>query len=156
MNERGTAFISLIPILLLISVILCLLLEVYRDFTVRDNITINLNRAGNIAVDLAMLDTFRKDRISRIDSDKARLEFLGYLKSEMKVSGSYPNYSYSSANLQYKLNIHQLTITEQPPKITCEATIIMSPIFLSEWLQGIQVEFNVKSITHNVRIEGFR
>ena len=128
-SESGSAGAG---VLLLFSAILIAFLlagEFFYAFGVKHNIEIELSRAANIAVDLAMSDTHRQERISVLNADIAYNEFYMYLYNNMKLSPSLEAYA-PGGGLIFSLEIAELSIDPSPPGISVSAAVAVQPLFL--------------------------
>ena len=154
-NESGEGFVWILILLFLSAVVLGVGLELYRDYSLKESITTELNRAGNMSISFSMQDDYRNERIAKIDSDIAQFEFLGYLTDKLLFTGSYPHYYFSKDGFEYEIIFSSLSVTEEPPLIICSAMLLVKPIFNIFVPDSFYVELPISVRTKNVRIGEF-
>ena len=141
-------------LLLLFAVVLTaflLISEFYYAFGVRDTLEIELTRAVNIAVDLAMSDIHRQDRLSELDADIAYTRFYEYLYNDMRLSSRLEARSPGGSRI-YSLEITDLFINASPPEIRAITAVSVQPLFL-EHISPIQLNFKIRVNSTNRRKE---
>jgi hypothetical protein len=112
-----------------------LLFELYRAYTIRQSVEVELSRAVNTAVDLAMSDLHRQDHLSELNAGEAYAYFYQYLHENMALSGDLRAYDARGGEL-YALRIDALDIERSPPNIRVRALIALKPAFLGGTLFG--------------------
>ena len=115
----------------------------------KENLEIELARAANIAVDLAMSDAHRQDHISELDAAAAHDQFYDYLFNDMRLSPQLEAYSHDGGCL-YKIEITDLFISASPPVISATAVVTMQPLFIGRAAPEL-VRFNIRASSVNRR-----
>ena len=128
-----------------------LICEFYYAFTVKQGIDIELSRAANTAVDLAMSDAHRQDRLSEMDVSAAYDRFYDYLYNDMNLSSRLEAHS-RNGEVVYSLEINSVSIEPSPPSIRATATVIMHPAFLGRAIPA-PIRFTVRCTSTNRRKE---
>ena len=151
-DKRGDAELGTIVFLIVFIVIVSITMEVSRVYTIRNHVEKELSRAANLSVEIAMLDEYRKDAISRIDVPAAQAAFTSYLHSDMQLNAS--NAFIADGQTEYRLIITGLAIDEAPPKIRIEGTITIPVSVLHDYLEdGIAFTIPFEIATRNQRLD---
>ncbi len=148
-NNRGTSGGSVILACCIIGVVMVLMMELYRYYTIKENMDRQMSRAINMAIDVAMEDSARQVHISKIDTAVAYQEFYKYLTEDL---GLDEQLKYSRDNLNYQLYLNSVSIEAEPPRFEVEGTVILEP----ELLKGLvpyTIEIPVRARARNQRMD---
>ena len=128
-----------------------LVCEFLYAFSARQSIDDELSRAANTAVDLAMSDAHRQDRLLELDTAIAYERFYEYLYNDMRLS---PRLEARSQNngIIYSIDIDGLTITGSPPSIRFTAIVTLQPAFLSR-IAPVPLRFSIRCSSTNRKID---
>ncbi len=119
--------------------------EYYRIHTVQQDIEYQLQRSVNCAVEYAMGDAYRQDKITNLDVAEARRQFYKYLLEDAGLDGSYRKYK--NGKLAYKLNFSEVSGTSDPAVFTVKGEAVTESIF--SFLKGqVQIPFKISSTNY--------
>ncbi|MCL2146378.1 MAG: hypothetical protein FWH52_01100 [Synergistaceae bacterium] len=150
-NESGMTSLGYLLVSFVVLGVFLLLFEFYRIYAVIQNVEIELSRAANIAVDLSMMDLYRRDHILELDSGLARESFYSYLYTEMQLDRNLRRYD-DRGNEAFWLNIEELFIQSSPPELRLRASISMRPTYFGNiFLENMR--FPLKAASQNKRLE---
>ena len=130
-STSGIAAVGLMVGLAVVFIVFLGVIECYRLFTVRTSIEEELGRAVNVAADTAMLDIYRRERVSELDPAVASIAFYKYLDESMDSSGDLALYD-EKGKLVLKLYIEQLKIVSEPPSVQARGSVGIRPLFIGE------------------------
>lgn len=147
-DEKGSALPFLILFVAVFIILAGICIEWHHTVSLRNYIEKELTRALRISIEASMLDEYRRDHISRIDSYTARTVLHDYLKNTMNLDST--NAKIVNGNLVYILNFDEINLVEEPPSITVKGTIEKSPL-LFDIKQNISIPFVIK--VKNTRLE---
>ena len=145
-GSAGTGVLLLFAVALTSFLIIC---EFFFAFSVRDNLEAELTRAANIAVDMAMSDAYRQDRLSELDADAAYTQFYDYLYNEMRLPTRLGTHA-SGVGGYYSLEITELVINPSLPGVRATASVSLQPLFLGR-IVPITIRFNIRVSSVNRR-----
>ena len=149
-KENGVMSLGYMLASLLILGIILLLFEFYRIYTIKQNLDVELSRAVNIALDLSMMDIYRRDHQLELDAGSAKDHLFSYLNNELKLDGNL-RYHDSKGKEVFELNIDDLFIQKAPPVIKLRVSVIIKPTYFGNmYLDNIR--FTVKAASQNNRI----
>ena len=149
-SEQGNTTLGyMLASVALLGVVL-LLLEFYKVYTVKQNIDIELSRAVNIALDLSMMDIYRRDHVLVLDEGVARDSFFSYLHTELNLDGNLV-YRDEGGKEIFELDIETLFIQGEPPIISMRGSIVFRPTYFGNMYLG-HIRFPVRAGSHNKRI----
>lgn len=122
--------------------------EFYRMHTIQQEAEYQLQRAVNCAVEYAMGDSYRQDKIINLNVPLAKNEFYKYIKSDMGLD-SY-NRKFVNGRHIYTMYITSVDGTSNPAVFTAKGKLEANSIF--SFLVGtVEVPFKVSST--NYRLE---
>ena len=151
-DRRGSAAPGMIIFLFVFILVVCTTMEYNRVHTIRNHVEKELSRAANLSVEIAMLDDYRQDGISKIDIAAAQAAISDYIHGNMNLDASYA--LRLDGKTEYRLTINSLTFEEEPPKIRVEGTIVIPVSVLHEYLdEGISFRIPFKIATRNQRLD---
>ncbi|MDR1440435.1 MAG: hypothetical protein LBJ10_10720 [Clostridiales bacterium] len=154
-GARGEGGSSALGLMLAIAAVLCVslvVLEFMRVFSIRQSVEVELSRAVNTAVNLSMSDAFRQDRLSSLDSGKARESFYQYLSENMGVADDFNIYG-RDGGVACSVRVESLAISEQPPRVEARIEVSVRPAFLGRFYPG-DITFSVRESSVNRRKDG--
>ena len=146
-SDCGFATLSYLLVSVMVLGLVMLLLEFYRIYTVKQNLDIELSRAVNIALDLSMMDIYRRDHELELDVGDAIDSFYSYLHNELKLDGNLINRD-ASGNEVFELVIDDLFIQGSPPVIRLRASILIKPTYFGNMYLS-KIKFPVRAASHN-------
>jgi hypothetical protein len=95
-----------------------------------------------------MLDSFRQDKLGRLDTTRARQNFNNYLRQEVGLNAAMQ--MRSGGDVIYTLRVDTVTATEDSPRMNVRGSIIIPSAY--PFLAGdVEVPYNISS--RNVRID---
>jgi hypothetical protein len=150
-KEDGYFFLGHLMTAFFILGVLMLLTEMYRIYTIKQNVDIELSRAVNIALDLSMMDIYRRDHALELDPGIARASFYSYLHDDLKLDGSL-SYRDSSGREIFSLDIQDLIIQASPPVIKLNAGIEFKPSYFGNFYLTY-IRLPVRAASQNKRIQ---
>lgn len=135
-------FVYMLVILIFLFTFSALIGEIYRIHSIRTHVEYELQRAVNIAVEEAMRDSWRQDKLNKLDTIRAEEDLMDYLTVHLGLNAAYQKHN--EGNLIYELALDTLTVTEDPPRLFMQGkiTIINLFPFLS---QNIEIPFSISS-----------
>ena len=126
-----------------------LVCEFYYVFSVKQSIDTELSRAANIAVDMAMSDAHRQDRLSEMDAGAAYDSFLDYLYNDMSLTSRLEARS-QKGEVIYSLEMKSVEIESSPPGLRATATVTLRPAFIGRAIP-VPIRFSVRCSSANRR-----
>lgn len=119
--------------------------EFYRIYILQQNIEYQLQRSVNCAVEYAMGDSYRQDKIVNLDVGLAKSEFYKYLGTDVALDSE--NKKYKNGKVIYKLNFTSVTGTSNPAVFTVRGTAEANSLF--SFLVGkIEIPFQISSTNY--------
>jgi hypothetical protein len=150
-KEGGFFTVGYLLIAFAILGVLLLISELFRIHTIKQNVDIELSRAVNIALDLSMMDIYRRDHELELDIDAARASFYSYLRDDLQLDRSL-SYRDSDGKEIFSLYIQELTIQASPPVIKLRASIEFKPTYFGN-MYFKYIRLPVKAASQNKRVE---
>ena len=151
-DRRGEAGPGMIMFIIVFILVVSVVMEISRVHTIRSHVEKELSRAANLSVEIAMLDDYRQDGISKIDVAAAQAALSDYIHGNMNLDASYA--LRLDGKTEYRLIINSLTFEEEPPKIRIEGTIVIPVSVLHEYLdEGVSFRIHLKIATRNQRLD---
>ena len=121
--------------------------EFYRIYILQQDIEYQLQRSVNCAVEFAMGDSYRQDKVVNLDVTLAKSEFYKHLESDIGLDGY--NRKYKNGKLMYKLSFSNVSGTSNPSIFTVQGTAEANSIF--SFLAGtIKIPFKISSTNFRV------
>jgi len=148
-DNRGDTAVTLLVFMMVLMTLAALVGEYMRTHTMQTKVEQQLIQASNVAIEAAMIDSFRQDREGHIDYQMAVDVFYSYLKYEMGLDNSFMLYR-DDGKLMYRLEGIDLDFIETPPAITLKCTLIAPSIF-TFFTADIVVPLDIRS--KNARID---
>jgi hypothetical protein len=147
-DKSGAMFVYVLVILTFLFSFSLIIGEYYRIHSIQRHGEYNIQRAVNISVEEAMYDSFRQDKLGRLDTARARQNFNNYLRQEIGLNAAMQ--MREGSDILYTLQLNTITATEDPPRLNVRGVIIIPSAY--PFLAGdAEVPFNISS--RNVRID---
>ena len=150
-DNAGSGGVGILLLFAVVATSFLIVCEFIYAFNVKQSIDIELTRAANTAVNLAMSDEHRKDRVLELDLAAAYDSFYEYLYREMRLNSRFELIDGSGARI-YALEITELDVRQSPPGIRVNAAVSVNPLFIGKLTPAI-ITFNVRGSSINRRIE---
>lgn len=121
--------------------------EFYRIYILQQDIEYQLQRSVNCAVEYAMGDSYRQDKIVNLDVNLAKSEFYKYLDSDIGLDSE--NRKYKNGKVIYKLSFSSVTGTKNPAVFMVKGMAEANSIF--SFLTGkITIPFQISSTNYRI------
>jgi len=147
-NRKGDVFVFILILAFFIITISAVLMEYFRMESLYQQVEYVLQRGVNASVEYAMLDEYRRDGHSRMDSALAEDILYTYFHESMGLDSGLNKYA--GEQWVYGLEIERLDATDEPPRLTLEGKLKTRSIF-SFLTGGVRLPFTISSV--NTRIE---
>lgn len=141
-DRSGTMFVYVLIILTFLLSFSLLVGELYRVHSIQTHLEYEMQRAVNIAVEDAMKDSWRQDKIGKLDTARARQDLYEYLDVWLGLNGALEKYQ--DGTLVYTVRIDTLTATEDPPRLHVSGRIVIPnayPLFAT----NMEIPFGIAS-----------
>ena len=121
--------------------------EFYRIHLLQQDIEYQLQRTVNCAVEYAMGDSYRQDKIVNLNVSEARREFYTYLQDDVGLDSRHRKYK--DGKLTYRLYFSSVDGTSNPAVLTAKGEAEASSLFA--FLTGdITIPFEISSTNYRV------
>ena len=146
-RKRGSGMI-LTMILVFVMVSLAVTVgEFYRIHLLEQDIEYQLQRSVNCAVEFAMGDSYRQDKIVNLDVAEAKRQFYTYLLEDVGLDVRHRRYK--NGKLTYQLYFTEVSGTSDPAALTVKGEAEASSLFA--FLVGkITIPFTISSTNYRV------
>jgi hypothetical protein len=145
-GEIGGSILFLFAFLIVLSVTY----TYGRALVVRNQVSAELSRALNTAIQLSMQDEYRRDSISQINTVRAEAEVYEYLKG----TGLDENMITRRDGLPvFRLSIFSLTFTESPPSARITGTVYVPVGMLQALGVPAEMQFSFSVASRNQRMD---
>ena len=121
--------------------------EFYRIHLLQQDIEYQLQRTVNCAVEFAMGDSYRQDKIVNLDVGEAKREFYTYLQDDVGLDSRHRKYK--NGNLVYRLYFSTVDGTSNPAVLTVNGEAEANSLF-AFLTDGITIPFEVSSTNYRV------
>ena len=150
-NRKGDAFVFILILVFFILTLAAILIEYFRVESLYQQVEYVLQCGVNDSVEYAMLDEYRRDGYSRMDSALAEETLYEYLHESMGLNSELDKYA--DGQWVYKLEIESLDATDDPPRLTLKGTLKTRSIF--SFLTGeVQLPFTISSVNNRIEEGG--
>ena len=144
-NASGT-ILTMILVFFLITFIVTIG-EFYRIHLLQQDVEYQLQRSVNCAVEFAMGDSYRQDKIVNLDVDLAKKEFYKYLSEDVGLDSNHRKYK--DGKLKYRLYFTSVVGTSSPAELTVKGKAEADSLFA--FLSGkIKIPFSISSTNYRV------
>lgn len=121
--------------------------EFFRIHMLQQDIEYQLQRSVNCAVEYAMGDSYRQDKITNLDVATAESEFYTYLLDDVGLDSLHRKYK--DGNLVYRLHFTDVSGTSSPAEFTVKGYANAKSIF-SFLTNDIKIPFKISSTNFRV------
>ncbi len=151
-DKRGSItwfIIVLIVFLILIGVTI----EYGRASAIKRNVEDGLSKALNSAVQMAMLDEYRMEHISHIDTDAATIEAYAYMDDVLGLEA--PSYTVKGGDGRtiYRMEGVTITSTAEPPHMELTCTLVIPAAMFNDMTGGLELRLPLHVVSRNQRLE---
>ena len=119
--------------------------EYFRIHMLQQDIEYQIQRSVNCAVEFAMGDSYRQDKVINLNVDDAKDEFYKYLKEDTGLDDEYKKYS--GGRVSYKLFINDVSGNVNPAVFTVKGYAEADSLF-SFLIGKIKIPFNISSTNY--------
>lgn len=145
-KEGGGLILTMILVFVIITFTV-MIGEFYRIHILQQDIEYQLQRTVNCAVEYAMGDSYRQDKLINLNITAARQEFYKYLGEDVGLD-SY-NCKYKNGLMMYELHFTSIGGTSNPARFTVKGYAEANSIFT--FLAGkITIPFDISSTNFRV------
>lgn len=145
MKKRAFSGIGFILAMFIFFIVLFITTEYYNIFTIKESVDMDISRALDVSVNLAVKDIDWIKHNSVMDTEKAKDEFQKYLLNDMNLNSRYEKYS-DDGELVYQIFIDDMTLQKTPAKFEVSGRIRMKPVTLRSVLpESFDVPFSAES-----------
>lgn len=121
--------------------------EFYRIHLLQQDIEYQLQRTVNCAVEYAMGDSYRQDKIVNLNVKDAKRQFYTYLQEDVGLDSRHRKYK--NGKLSYRLYFSSVDGTSNPAVLTAKGEAEASSLFA--FLTGnIKIPFEISSTNYRV------
>lgn len=121
--------------------------EFYRIHLLQQDIEYGLQRSVNCAVEFAMGDSYRQDKIINLDVAVAKREFYKYLVEDMQLDSM--RRKYKNGRMVYRLNLSSVTGSSNPAVFEVKGYAEADSLFA--FLSGrIKIPFEISSTNYRL------
>lgn len=146
-NRKGDAFMFILILVFFILTLAAILIEYFRMESLYQQVEYVLQRGVNDSVEYAMLDEYRRDGYSRMDSALAEETLYEYLHESMGLNSELDKYA--DGQWVYKLEIESMDATDDPPRLTLKGSLKTRSIF--SFLTGeVRLPFTISSVNNRI------
>ncbi|MBE5040749.1 hypothetical protein INF28_09790 [Oscillospiraceae bacterium DSM 107454] len=121
--------------------------EFYRIHLLQQEIEYNLQRTVNCAVEYAMGDSYRQDKITNLNVAEAKQQFYQYLQKDVELDSQYRKHK--NGKLSYQLHFVSVDGSSKPAVLTAKGTAEASSLFVF-LTGGIKIPFEISSTNYRV------
>lgn len=150
-NRKGDAFVFILILVFFILTLAAILIEYFRMESLYQQVEYVLQRGVNDSVEYAMLDEYRRDGYSQMDSALAEETLYEYLHESMGLNPEMDKYA--NGQWVYELEIESLEATDDPPRLTLKGTLKTRSIF--GFLTGeVRLPLTISSVNNRIEKGG--
>ena len=146
-NRKGDAFVFILILVFFILTLSAILIEYFRMESLYQQVEYVLQRGVNASVEYAVLDEYRRDGYSRMDSALAEDTLYTYLHESMGLDTALNKYA--DEQWVYQLEIEGIDATAEPPRLTLDGALKTRSIF--SFLTGdVRLPFTISSVNNRI------
>ena len=116
--------------------------EIYRVHSIQANVEYEIQRAVNVSVGEAMIDSWRQDKTGRLDTAEASQCLMEYFEVYLRLTPAMEKYS--DGALIYYLSLDPVSVTEDPPRMRVSGKIFIPSAF-PIFIENVEVPFSISS-----------
>ena len=147
LKKRGDGTILTMIIVFMVISMSVTVGEYYRIHMLQQDVEYQLQRSVNCAVEYAMGDSYRQDKIVNLNVNEAKTQFRKYIVEDTGLDDELRKYK--GGREQYKLHISSLTGTSNPATFTVKGYAEADTLF-SFLTQKIKIPFNISSTNYRL------
>lgn len=147
-KKKGSGLLLVMIMVFFLITFIVTVGEFYRIHIMQQDIEMHLQRTVNCAVEYAMGDSYRQDKIVNLNVGLAKNKFYKFLGDDMGLD-SY-NRKYKGGELIYTLNLSSVNGTSNPAVFTVKGYATARSLF-SFLIGNIEIPFDISST--NFRID---
>lgn len=141
-DKRGDGLILTMIIVFIVLSLTCVVGQYYYMYTLQQRLETALQRAVNCAVEYAMGDSYRQDKVGNLDVDTAKRELYQYLKKDMGLDDMHRKYN--GGRLVYTIRLDRVHGTTDPPAFEIQGITRAKTLF-SFLIGDIEIPFQIAS-----------
>lgn len=150
-DHQGDAFVFMLILTFFIITLSAILIEYFRMESLYQQVEYVIQRGVNTSVEYAMLDEYRRDGYSRMDSIKAEDTLYTYFHESMGLDSDLNKYA--DNQWVYQLEIESIDATDEPPRLTLNGVLKTRSIF--SFLTGeLRLPFTISSANNRIEEGG--
>ena len=119
--------------------------EYFRIHMLQQDIEYQIQRSVNCAVEFAMGDSYRQDKVINLNVNDAKDEFYKYLGEDTGLDDEYKKYS--GSRVQYRLFLTDVSGTSNPAVFTAKGYVEAESLF-SFLIGKIKIPFSISSTNY--------
>jgi hypothetical protein len=146
-NRRGDVFVFILILVFFILTLSAILIEYFRLESLYQQIEYVLQRGVNSSVEYAMLDEYRRDGYSRLDTAVAEETLYTYFYKSMELDSGLNKYA--GDEWVYQLEIISIDATDNPPRLTLNGALKTRSIF-NFLTDEVRLPFSISSINNRI------
>ena len=148
-KKRGDGTIFTMIIVFFILMFSVTIGEYYRIHILEEEIEYQLQRSVNCAVEFAMGDAYRQDKIINLDVTEAKRQFLKYIIKDTGLDTSYRKIK--NGRTEYRLHFESISGSSNPALLSVEGYAEAYSLFTFLSGKMVKIPFNISST--NFRID---
>ncbi len=141
-KKRGSGLLLIMILVFFMVTFIVTVGEFYRIHILQQDIETHLQRTVNCAVEYAMGDSYRQDKIVNLNVGLAKNKFYKFLGEDMGLDGY--NRKYKDGELVYRLYFSSVNGTSNPAVFTVKGTAKARSLY-SFLIGDIEIPFNISS-----------
>ena len=122
--------------------------EFYRIHILQQDIEYQLQRSVNCAVEFAMGDSYRQDKIVNLDVALAKKEFYKYLSEDVGLDSNYRKYK--NGKMTYRLYFSSVAGSSNLAELTVKGRAEADSLFAFLTDAKIKIPFKISSTNYRV------
>lgn len=122
--------------------------EFYRIHILQQDIEYLLQRSVNCAVEFAMGDSYRQDKIVNLNVALAKKEFYKYLSEDAGLDSSFRKFK--DGKMTYRLYFSSVAGSSNPAELTVKGRAEADSLFAFLTGAKIKIPFNISSTNYRV------
>lgn len=146
-KKRADGFILTMILVFFLVTFTVTIGEYYRIHMLQQDIEYQLQRSVNCAVEYAMGDSFRQDKIVNLNVSDAKREFYQYLREDVGLDARYCKYK--NGQLSYRLHFSEVTGTSNPAVLVVKGEATAKSLF-AFLIGDIKIPFEISSTNYRV------
>ncbi len=147
-KKRADGLILTMVIVFVIITLTVTVGEFYRIHLLQQDIEYQLQRSVNCAVEFAMGDSYRQDKIVNLNVTEAKREFYKYLQIDVGLDSR--NRKYKNGKLSYRLYFDDVSGTINPAVFTVRGEVEAPSLFAFLTVKNIKIPFEISSTNYRV------